>query len=108
MGWRSTAVSGVVLIALAACGEPRGIIGSTVGPSPVVLTDTSAAQLTVSVALNMGDSPPRDRTSLHIGFQHDGHPVKLVAGEHVECGGVASKPFIGSFGGRFALRSHAD
>jgi hypothetical protein len=108
MGWCSAAVTGIALIALSACGGPHGIIGSTVGPSPVVLNDTSAAQLTVSVALNMGDSTPRDRTSLHVGFQHEGHPVKFVAGEHVECGGVASKPFIGSFEGSFATASIAD
>jgi hypothetical protein len=54
------------------------------------------------------DSASRDRTSLYVSFQHDGHPVRFVAGEHVECGGAASKAFIGAFEGSFSTASIAD
>ena len=111
MGWRSVAAGGIALLALSACGEAHGdYTGSSLGPSPVVLTDTSAAQLTVSFALNMGgyDNTSREWTLVHVGLMHDGHPVKFVAGEHVTCGGVVSKQFTGSFEGSFLTASIAD
>jgi hypothetical protein len=111
MGWRSVAASGIALIMLSACGAAHGDFNdSSAGPSPVVLKDTSAAQLSVIVALNVGgyDNTTRDRTLVDLMIQADGHPVRFVAGEKVACGEVALKGFTGSFEGSFATASIAD
>jgi hypothetical protein len=101
----------MALIMLSACGAAHDDFnGSSAGPSPVVLKDTSAAQLSVIVALNVGgyDNTTRDSTRFDVMFESDGHPVRFVAGEGVACAGVALKAFIGSFEGSFATASIAD
>ena len=76
-----------------ACGNHGDHSGSQVGPSPVVLTDTSPKELAVTVAINMGgyEAATRDKTLIDIFFQHGGRPVRFVAGEGVTCGAVRLK-----------------
>jgi hypothetical protein len=97
-GWRSVAATGMALIVLGCGGRQTGL-DSQVGPSPVVLKDTSPGQLAVSVALNLGgyDTSTRDKTVLDVNFQQSGRPVEFTGGESVTCTGVALKRFIGSF-----------
>jgi hypothetical protein len=92
----------VVTLAAAAafaCGSGPPDLTSQAGPSPVVLTDTSAGQLSVAVGLNMGgyDSASRDKATIDVFMQQEGRPVKFVAGERVDCGGSALTPYTGSF-----------
>lgn len=83
----------------ACCGPSHDLLSSQAEPSPVVLADTSASQLAVSVAVNMGgyDDSTRDKTSIDVFLQHNGRPVQFIEGEHVDCGGVPLTRFTGSF-----------
>ena len=90
----------LALALIAGCGGSGGSeLGSQVGPSPIVLNDTSPAQLSITVNLNMGgpDVASRAKTLLDIGFQHGGRPVQFVAGESVTCNGSQLKAFGGGW-----------
>src|SRR5690348_12706051 len=85
----SAAVIGIA-VATAPCGASGDRLGSQIGPSPIVLADTSPAQLSVAVLLNSGGytDESRSKTLLDISFQHGGRPVQFVKGEKVACDGV--------------------
>jgi hypothetical protein len=104
-----TIAAGLVAAAAFACGSRPPDLPSQGGPSPVVLSDTSAGQVSVSVHLNLGGYDPatRDRTMIDVNFEHLGHPVQFVADEHVVCGGVALQRFTGSFEGTLFTASIA-
>jgi len=103
----------IAIVLLAACGAgggQTGVDGSSVGPSPIVLQDTSPGQLSVYVAVSLGgyDISNRDKTRINVMFQNNGHPVKFVAGEKVICGGVTPLTrFIGAFEGTVPTASIA-
>jgi hypothetical protein len=92
-----------------ACGSGPPDLTSQVGPSPVVLADTSASQLNVSVRLTIGgyDTSTRDRTMIDVNFLHGEHPVQFVADERVVCAGVSLQRFTGAFEGTVATESIA-
>jgi len=98
---RSTFVAlALVVVAMPGCGGGHEeLLHSQVAPSPVVLADTSAAQLAVTVSLNMGgsDSSSRDKTTIDVLMQHDGRPVQFIKSERVDCVGVRLTAFTGSF-----------
>jgi hypothetical protein len=75
----------------------------------VVLADTSAGQLAVTVSLNMGgyDDATREKTIIDVFLQHDGKPVQFIKGEHVDCGRLPLTAFTGSFEATFATASIA-
>lgn len=108
--WWSIAVTAAVIIVIGCGGGSAGFNGSSAGPSPIVLTDTSPGQLNVFVSLNMGgyDSVSRARTFIDIFFQHSGRPVKFTAGEHVICNSVLMNGFVGSFETSMPTESIAD
>lgn len=99
----------VFALALAGCGGTPTMVDSRAGPSPVVLQDPTPDQLAVSVALNLGgyDLATRDQALLDVMFQHDGRPVRFVAGERVTCGGVAMKAYVGSFESHLSIATVA-
>jgi hypothetical protein len=100
----------ILLAALAfACGGGPPELTSQAGPSPVVLSDTSAGRLDVFVRLTMGGYDPatRDRTMIDVNFEHGAHPVRFVADEHVVCGGLALQRFTGAFEGTLPTASIA-
>jgi hypothetical protein len=100
MTFKTLAVMVVAASALA-CGSGPPDLTSQVGPPPVVLTDTSAGQLDLSVRVAIGgyDTPSRDTTTIDFNFAHSGHPVRFVADEHVVCAKVALQRFTGAFEG---------
>jgi hypothetical protein len=104
-----TILVGLLAASALACGGGPPNLGSQVGPSPVVLSDTSASRLAVSVRLTLGgyDTPTRDRTMIDVIFEHGGHPVQFVAGEKVICAGVALQRFTGAFEGTVSTASIA-
>src|SRR6266849_3765515 len=77
-----TLVVMVVAASAFACGSGPPDLTSQAGPSPVVLTDTSAGQLDLSVRVAIGgyDTPSRDITTIDVNLAHSGHPVRFVAG----------------------------
>jgi hypothetical protein len=82
------------------CGAIHGDYPSSqIGPSPIVLSDTSPGQLGVLVGLNMGgyDAATRHTTQMHVSFQHGDRRVNFIAGEQFACNGVVPKRFVGSF-----------
>lgn len=81
-------------LALAACGGIADYV-----PQPVVLPDTTPAQLDAFLAVTMGgyDAATRDMTQLHVGFAAGGRPVQFIADERVVCNGVTLQRFVGSF-----------
>lgn len=93
----------------ACCGPSHDLLSSQAAPSPVVLADTSAGQLALSVGVNMGgyDASTRDKTSIDVFLQHDGRPVQFIKGEHVDCGGVPLTRFTGSFEGGYSTAAIA-
>ena len=97
--WRRLAGLGVALTILGCGGGQAGLHSSASYPLSVVLKDSSPGQLAAYVNVSLGgyDASTRDRILITVNFQHDGRPVKFVAGEHVSCGEVALKPFIGGF-----------
>lgn len=107
--WRSLGAIGIAVVVIGCGGGQTGLNGSEVGPSPIVLKDTSPGQLTVFVALNMGgyDAATRDKTLVDVNFQHGGRLVEFIAGERVTCNDVALKRFTGSFEGEFLTASIA-
>lgn len=88
---------GVGLVVSGCATSGNTIDGSQVGPSPVVLEDSSPAQLGVFVSLNIGgyDVASRNQAVLDINFQHAGSPVAFIADERVTCNGVTLKRFQG-------------
>jgi hypothetical protein len=75
----------------------------------VVLADTSAAQLAVTVSLTMGgyDSSTREKATIDVFLQHDGRPVQFIKSERVDCVGVRLTAFTGSFEATFSTASIA-
>ncbi|MGH7761757.1 MAG: hypothetical protein ACREOY_10150 [Candidatus Dormibacteraceae bacterium] len=104
-----TIVVALLAASACACGSGPPDLASQAGPSPVVLTDTSAGRLAVSVRLTLGgyDTPTRDRTMIDVNFEHGGHPVRFVADERVACGGVPLQRFTGAFEGTVRTSSIA-
>jgi hypothetical protein len=98
---RSTFVAlALVAVFMSGCGSGHEeLLHSQVAPSPVVLADTSAAQLAVTVSLTMGgyDSSTREKTTIDVLMQHDGRPVQFIKSERVDCVGVRLAAFTGSF-----------
>jgi hypothetical protein len=108
---RSTFVAlALVAVVMSGCGGGHeALLASQVAPSPVVLADTSAAQLAVTVFLNVGgyDSATREKTTLDVLLQHDGRPVQFIKSERVDCIGVRLTAFTGSFEATFSNASIA-
>jgi hypothetical protein len=105
LAWRAVAAS-VLFMMAAGCGAgPANTAGvqSQVGPSPVVLADTSPGQLQVSVMLSTGgyDVATRENTRIDVAFSAGGHPVKFVSGERVTCDSVGLIQYTGTFEGTF-------
>lgn len=105
-----TLLAALSTAAVLGCGAIPPVLHSQVGPSPVVLKETSAGQLAVFVAVDQGgyDTASRDMTRIDINFQHEGRPVNFVAGEQVACAGVTLTRFTGSFEGTFPSASIAN
>lgn len=94
-----------LLVLTVCCGGSTGRLDSQVGPSPVVLTDTSPGQLSVFVAITLGgyEATSRDSGMVHVSFITGDRPVKFVAGERVTCAGIGMTPYVGSFEEGFAI-----
>jgi hypothetical protein len=62
--------------------------------------------LALSLSLQLGryDAATRDTAEMDITFSHQGHAVKLVAGEHISCDGVA----LPSYGTNFDVKWPAE
>src|SRR5919201_4778376 len=63
---------------------------SWAGPPPIVLTDTSAARLSLSLRLDVGgfDSTTRDKTEISVMFTSAGRLVRLRGDERITCNGI--------------------
>lgn len=100
---RQTVVGTVLAMVMAGCAGPS--IGDSITPSPVVLAETSAGRLPVSVFLTLGgyDTATRDHALIDLNFAIDGHPVQFVAGEMVICNGTQLKRLLGAFEAQFPI-----
>lgn len=86
--WAFLVLATLMALMISGCGASSTTIdGSQVGPSPIILEDTSASQLAVFISINVGgyDLATRNKAVLDINFQHTGRPVNLVAGEKLTC-----------------------
>lgn len=86
------------MLVLTACGHADSPgLASQAGPSPIVLTDTSPAQLAVFASVDMGgyDATSRHKARIEVYFRHGDRPVKFVAGEQLTCNGIVPERFMG-------------
>src|SRR5919201_1536388 len=72
--------------------SPKPVLAgdSEAGPPPIVLTDTSAARLSLSLRLDVGgfDSTTRDKTEISVMFTSAGRLVRLRGDERITCNGI--------------------
>ncbi len=61
------------------------------GPPPIILTDSSARHLALSLHLTVGgyDASTRNTTEIGIGFSSQGRAVRFAADERMTCNGAA-------------------